>query len=112
MSSKYGLLIDYDYCTGCHSCETSCKVVLDLPEGQWGIKILQDGPRQLENGEWDFTYMPLPTELCDLCEDRTEAGKLPLCVHHCQAAVMKYGTIEELSKRLEDKPRQCLFVPC
>lgn len=30
MSKSYGLLIDYDYCTGCHSCETACKMELGL----------------------------------------------------------------------------------
>ena len=26
MAEKYGLLIDYTWCTGCHSCEMACKV--------------------------------------------------------------------------------------
>ena len=26
MAEKYGLLIDYTWCTGCHSCEIACKV--------------------------------------------------------------------------------------
>ena len=26
MAEKYGLLIDYQWCTGCHSCEMACKV--------------------------------------------------------------------------------------
>ena len=25
-----GILINYDYCTGCHSCEVACKVVHEL----------------------------------------------------------------------------------
>ena len=30
---------------------------------------------------------------------RVEAGKLPTCVHHCQAGVMVYGTLEELAAK-------------
>lgn len=113
MANEYGLLIDYEYCTGCHSCETACKVELDLPEGQWGIKILQDGPRELENGKWDYTYLPIPTSLCNLCADRvSKEGKLPRCVHHCQAAVMTYGKVDDLAKKAQEKPKMCLFVPC
>jgi Fe-S-cluster-containing dehydrogenase component len=98
---RYGLLIDYDFCSGCHTCEVACKQEHDLPEGQWGIKILQDGPRPLADGRhWEFNYVPLPTSLCDLCATRTAAGKLPTCVHHCQAGVMVYGKVEELAKKV------------
>ncbi|HHY28877.1 MAG TPA: 4Fe-4S binding protein [Desulfitobacterium dehalogenans] len=111
MSKSYGLLIDYDYCTGCHSCETACKMELGLPLGQYGIKIVQDGPRKLESGKWEYNYLPIPTSLCNLCEDRVNMGKKPTCVHHCQAAVMTYGTVEELAKQMEGKPKMVLFTP-
>ena len=53
----------------------------------------------------------VPTELCDLCKDRVTKGKKPTCVQHCQAAVMKYGPIEELVKDMEDKSHLVLFAP-
>ena len=31
--SKYALIIDYKYCTGCHSCEMACKVEKNLKIG-------------------------------------------------------------------------------
>ena len=76
MSNKplNALLIDYEYCTGCHACEVACKKVLNLSEGQYGIKVVQDGPRQKPNGKWELNYLPIPTELCDFCSDRIEAG--------------------------------------
>ena len=79
MSVQYGLLIDYDYCTGCHSCEVACRKALDLGSGQFGIKILQDGPRELPDGKWEFNFLPMPTSLCDLCAERTGEGKPPAC---------------------------------
>lgn len=109
---QHGLLIDYDFCTGCHSCEMACKVEKGLPEGQWGIKLTEYGPSEIAPDKWDFFYVPIPTALCDLCADRVEEGRLPACVHHCQALVMEYGPIEELAKKLTEKPKQVLFVPC
>ena len=32
--AKNGILVDYQYCTGCYSCEVACKSKLDLPLGQ------------------------------------------------------------------------------
>ena len=28
-----GILINYDYCTGCHSCEVACKKASACPKG-------------------------------------------------------------------------------
>ena len=39
-----GILINYDYCTGCHSCEVACKKELGLPEGEFGVKLSETGP--------------------------------------------------------------------
>ena len=108
---RYGLLIDYEFCTGCHSCETACKVVHKLSYGQWGIRVAQDGPRKLENGKFELICMPIPTSLCNLCEERVEQGKLPSCVQHCQAKVMYYDTVENLAKKMEEKPQMALFTP-
>ena len=112
MSCKYSLLIDYEFCSGCHSCEVACKQVHDLPQGQWGIKLLQDGPREKEDGTWEYNYLPMPTSLCDLCEARTAEGKPPSCVIHCPSHCMYFGTIEELAKLASEKKNLALFTPC
>ena len=39
-----GILINYEYCTGCHSCEVACKKHLELPKGEFGIKLTEVGP--------------------------------------------------------------------
>ena len=107
--SKMGLFINYDICFGCHACEMACSQEKKLPAGEFGIKIAQYGPRKNINGDWEYTYLPIPTKLCDLCAERTEMGKLPSCVHHCEAACMEYGDMEELSKRLVEQPRSVVF---
>ncbi len=37
--SRKGLLIDYEYCTGCHSCEVACKQEHGYPVGRGGIDL-------------------------------------------------------------------------
>ncbi len=109
--ARYGLLIDYEYCIGCHTCEIACKQEHNIGIGQWGIKICQSGPMKYENEKWTFDYLPVPTDLCNLCKDRVKTGLQPACVKHCQAGVMKYGRIKELAEYMELKPKTVLFTP-
>ena len=111
-----GLMIEYELCTGCQSCEVSCKMEKDLPVGKWGIRVFDDGPWQKgdsENQGKDFNWNKIPviTDLCDLCAERTSIGREPICVHHCLANVMHYGTVEELSKMMDGKRNCLLYVP-
>jgi anaerobic dimethyl sulfoxide reductase subunit B (iron-sulfur subunit) len=110
---EYGLLIDYEFCSGCQSCEVSCKEEHGLPVGKWGIKVLEEGPWELEEGSgvFNYNYHPVPTDLCDLCADRTALGREPICVHHCLANVMLYGRVQDLAKELVKKGKQVLWVP-
>lgn len=113
MESKYGLLIDYEWCSGCQSCEVTCKEEHNYPVGKWGIRVFTDGPWELEEGCGVFNYnkIPVPTDLCDLCAERTARGREPICVHHCLANVITYGPVDELSTRLNEKTKQVLWVP-
>lgn len=109
--TTYGLLVHYDYCTGCHSCEVACKKELNLSKGQFGIKVLENGPCKTPDGKWEWSYVPMLTNLCDMCKVRVNEGKLPNCVHHCQAWCMEYGPVEELAKKMGTKGRATLLVP-
>ena len=111
MAEKKALFIDYTWCTGCHSCEMACKVEHNYGEGVYGVKLFEDGPRMLPNGKYEYNYLPVFTSLCDMCAERVEMGKLPTCVHHCQAACMKFGSLEEMTKLAEETPRSWVFVP-
>jgi len=110
--ARYGILIDYQYCTGCYSCEVACQAEHELELGQWGVKVLQHGPWPIKGtDQYVHDFIPAFTWICDMCADRVSKGKLPSCVHHCQASCMKYGPVEELAKDLEQKPWQLLWVP-
>lgn len=95
-----GLYIDYNFCTGCMTCQIACQMEKGLSDDQNGILIQQIGPFQVEGEKWEFDYIPVPTDFCDLCAHRTELGKQPTCVQHCQAACMEWGSIEELAKKV------------
>lgn len=105
--STYGLMFDNEYCTGCHSCEIACRNHLELPLGQWGIKLLEMGPWRKEDGSWEGKFVPVPTTLCDMCEDRVARGEEPSCVLHCLSKSIEFGTLEELAAKMDERGAQC-----
>ena len=106
--ARNGLLIDYEYCTGCHTCEVACKQEHSHPVGKWGIKVNEIVLETYDKIAID--YIPFPTEYCDLCVARTAKGEKPTCVKHCQAWCMYHGSIQELVKLMENMPRSVLYT--
>ena len=105
------MLINYGFCTGCHSCEVSCRKEKRLPLDEWGIQVQQIGPEKL-GGEWEFDYVPVPSRLCDLCEGRRADGQKALCELHCLANVIEILPAEDAAKRLvELGSKTSCFVP-
>lgn len=105
---RKGLLIEYEYCTGCHSCEVACKQEHSYPVGKGGIKLNEI---ITEGDKLRIDYLPFPTKYCDLCVNRVAGGEKPACVKACQASTMWYGDLIELAKLMEKKPRSALFTP-
>lgn len=108
--SKYGLLIHYEYCSGCRSCDVACRKEHDIPAGKWGMNVVEEGPWQVSERDWEWNNLPIPTKLCDLCEERVSQGRKPSCVHHCLANCIEFGTIEELAKSLAEKDHRAFLV--
>lgn len=107
---RKGLMIDYEYCSGCSACEVACKQEHGYPVGKGGIhlnKIVTEMP----DGRIRIDYLPFTTAYCDLCSARTRRGEQPACVKHCQAIVMSYGTVAELARQMEKKPHAVMFTP-
>ena len=114
--TAYGLLIDYEFCTNCGSCQVTCKEEHNYPVGKWGIRVFDDGPWQKVDGvdagqNFNWNKIPVPTDLCDFCESRVAEGRKPTCVHHCMASCMQFGTIEEMTAEFFKKPKQVLWRP-
>jgi Fe-S-cluster-containing dehydrogenase component len=109
--SGKALIIDYKYCTGCHTCELACQMEHEFSKDEWGIKVTEIGPAKFEAG-WEWDYVPVPSILCDMCADRVAEGKKPTCVHHCQAKCIEMVPIEDVGKRMvELGARTSCFMP-
>ena len=110
--AQNALLIHYEYCSGCHSCEVACRNEHNIPLDKWGIKLTEVGPWQVDDEQWEWNYIPVPTALCDMCEDRVAAGKKPTCVHHCLAQCMEFGPVEDMAKRMAELgSKVTMFLP-
>lgn len=104
---KYGLLIDYEFCSGCRSCELACKQEHNRPPEEYGIYV-KEVEAEIAGGK--LYYFPFPTDNCNLCGKRIAKGLQPACVQNCWAGVMKFGTIGELTKYMQQKPKTMLWV--
>lgn len=109
--SVTAMLIDYEFCSGCHACEMACKIELGLKEGQFGIKVAEVGPFQIGEKEWQYDFVPVLTDMCDFCADRVAQGKIPSCQHHCQALAIEVGPIEELVPKMTGKTKMVIYTP-
>ena len=106
---KY-LAVDYEFCTGCHTCEIACQQEHGLAPDRFGIRLTQIGPDQLDERRWQYEFVPVPTDRCDRCARRQAAGKPPTCVQHCQAGCLYCGTLEELAEKIDlGKKKLALF---
>ena len=94
------LVVDYEYCSGCHTCEIACQQEHGFEPDQYGIKLTQIGPDQLSETKWQYEFLPIPTDRCDRCANRQAEGKIPTCVQHCQAGCIYIGTMEEVEDKL------------
>jgi anaerobic dimethyl sulfoxide reductase subunit B (iron-sulfur subunit) len=106
--ARYAILVDYDYCTGCHTCEIACQQEHDYPVGTNGVMVKE---YEYEvNGRVQIDYLPFFTQHCDMCTSRLQRKELPACVRHCQSRCMEFGTAKELATSLPDRPRATLFT--
>lgn len=106
---SYALLVDYKYCTGCHSCEIACNQEYNLPLGASGIKVLESVMKHRE--KYYVNFMPVRTDLCSLCVRRIKKGKQASCVQHCLANCLKIIDRKELAVDLaKENRRQMLFI--
>lgn len=112
MDRSSAMVIDYGFCTGCKSCEISCRNEKDLPLDQWGIRIQELGPQKLE-GEWEWDYLPALSHVCDLCADRRAAGQKAACELHCLADVIRIVPVDEAMQAMlsNNRGKQVCYIP-
>lgn len=108
--SKKGLLVDYDYCTGCLTCEVACQQEHNYAPAQSGIKVTEHVTRSRKKPVF-IVHQVFLTEWCVLCGRRTSLGELPSCVKHCPAKCLSYGTLGELAQEMEKRSKTALLRP-
>ena len=105
---KYGMLIDVQYCTGCHTCEVACEQENHLDAGQFGIKVTEHILDQKKGLMID--YVPYITDLCNFCMGRVAEGRKPSCVKHCLAQCLTFGTVEEVMEAAKESKKPMVFL--
>ena len=98
------LAIDYEFCSGCHTCEIACQQEHGLAPDRFGIELTQIGPDELGTsaaGSTSSCRCPPTAATAAPCARRP--GKLPSCVQHCQAGCIYVGTLEELADKINKK---------
>ncbi|EAT16898.1 hypothetical protein [Desulfuromonas acetoxidans] len=98
-ATQNGLLIHYQWCTGCHACEVAIKKILNLPVGKHGIKLLEHGPWEVTPGKFEWDYIPVPTQLVGSNPELEPGEDIKFAVKHCNAQCMEYGPLEDLVKK-------------
>ena len=106
---KWALLVDYEYCTGCHACEVACNQEHEFPLSVSGMKVFESVVAY--RGRCHVNYIPVRTDLCSYCARRIKKGKKPACVQHCLAGCLEVGNIEELTESFKaQRPKKMLLI--
>lgn len=90
--TQYAIVTDLNRCVGCLACSVACKVVNDVPIGNFWNKVLRVGPNPKEGGSGQFPdvemyFLPVQCQHC----------KNPHCVEVCPTGAShkeKDGTIQ------------------
>ena len=70
--AKHGILVDYEWCTGCHSCEFACQMEHGFPVGQTGVMVKEVGPYRIEGDHWPVSYTHLDVYKRQLCQSESQ----------------------------------------
>ncbi|TXT59620.1 MAG: oxidoreductase, Fe-S subunit [Promethearchaeota archaeon] len=86
------VIVDSEKCLGNEKCDTKCLKVCPYDAPQFG----------LENGA--------KMNKCNLCVERLDQDKEPICVEACPMYAIKIGDVKELKEKFECKSRTEGFV--
>ena len=108
--SQYGMLIDYEFCTGCKTCIVACKQEYNHKPGKVGGIEVQELIQELPNDKLYITNMPFFTRACVFCTARIKQNLEPACVKHCMANVLTFGEIKDLQKLIPEKRKAVIWT--
>ena len=89
--TRYAICTDLDRCVGCLACSVSCKIINDVPIGNFWNKTLRVGPTpKSEGAQYPDIEMYFLNVQCQHCEN-------PQCVEVCPTEASYktiYGTVQ------------------
>ena len=86
------LFVDLDRCMGCQSCEVACQAEHNIH----GIEVITIGAKK-------GTYMPVFTDDCHKCKNRTIKGLKPVCISACPFNARYVLNEQELQSKIDNK---------
>lgn len=95
------ILVNLNLCTGCWTCSLACKAGYNLPEDEWWqyIRTVGSGSGVDEPaGTWPnlkMKWVPVYSQDCLLCGERTEQGLEPFCTYNCPTNALVYGDLDD-----------------
>jgi Fe-S-cluster-containing dehydrogenase component len=108
--SEYAMLIDYEYCSGCKTCEIACNQEYNREAGKLGGVEVQEFIHFLQSGRLYITNIPHFTKACVFCAGRVKKGLTPACVQHCMANVLVFDTLENLKDKIPENRKALLWT--
>lgn len=105
-SERQALLVDWDRCVGCFTCEVACK----QEHGEKRIHVNMLGPVHGKDGETRMEAIPLATQSCDLCQSRLARGEDPACVNACPTKALIITSIEDAITHIRSGQHQLCAV--
>jgi Fe-S-cluster-containing dehydrogenase component len=86
MMTQYAIVTDLDRCVGCLACSVACKVINNVPIGNYWNKTLRIGPNPIsEGGQFPDIEMYFLTVQCQHCEDPECTKVCPTQASHKRA---------------------------
>jgi len=107
--AKPTILIDLERCTGCWTCSFACKFGNGLSDDVWWqtVRTLGSGEGiDRPAGQWPnltMSWMPVHSDKCILCKNRTAIGDSPYCAHSCPTQALVYGDLDDPSSQIAQK---------
>ena len=116
----FALIIDTEDCVGCYACEVACKQEHNLPVGPRLIRVLSDGPEQID-GKPQLRYTVTHCLQCSdpPCRDACPVGAISMredgitvidadscsgcqdCIESCPYGVMQFDEVRKVAQKCD-----------
>jgi Fe-S-cluster-containing dehydrogenase component len=117
---QYSLVINTEDCVGCYTCEIACKQAHNLPVGPRLIRVISDGPRQID-GKLQLRYtvnhclhckQPPCQDACPLKAVKTRDDGIAIvdehlcngckkCLDSCPYGMMQFNNVKQIAVKCD-----------